>query len=271
MIAFEGFTDSQLETFRRWQRVSYDVLGEVAALVTPGVTERDATRWAMKAYRREGADRFFHLPVALFGDRTTLPEPWTTESFWPTDRVLHAGDAVVLDASPIFGGYVVDTSMSFCAGQNATHVAAMADDLAYRASILEAVRAGATFREIAVSVDADMTGRDDRNCHQLHPEGVLGHRVVRITDLEAVPPPDESGFDASVLRWFLRGIGAAQSTGTASPTWTDKAISDHRPAPGLWAVEPHLARGDVGVKWEELLVVETHDAYWLDDRVPHLR
>ena len=72
-----------------------------AAQLQPGVTERDATRWAMKAYRREGADRFFHLPVALFGERSGLPEPWTTESFWPTDRALETGDAVVLDASPI--------------------------------------------------------------------------------------------------------------------------------------------------------------------------
>jgi len=38
----------------------------------------------------------------------------------------------------------------------------------------------------------------------------------------------------------------------------------------LWAVEPHLARGDIGVKWEELLVIENGDAYWLDDAVPHM-
>lgn len=271
MIEFEGFTDHQLDQFRRWQVVSYGALGEVVAQVVPGVSERDATRWAMKAYRREGADRFFHLPVALFGDRTTLPEPWTTESFWPTGRVLGAGDPVVLDASPIFDGYVVDTSLSFSPQPSPALAAAMADNLTYRASILHAVRSGATFREIAQVVDRDMTGRGDRNCHQLHPEAVLGHRVVRITDPSAVPPPDPSGFDTTVLGWFIRGIGSAHDHGTPSPTWADQAISDHRPAPGLWAVEPHLARGDLGVKWEELLVIEDNDAYWLDDDVPHLR
>ena len=91
MIEFAGFTDRQIEQFRRYQAVSYGVLDEVVAQLEPGVTERDATRWAMKAYRREGADRFFHLPVALFGERSALPEPWTMESFWPTTRQLEPG------------------------------------------------------------------------------------------------------------------------------------------------------------------------------------
>lgn len=271
LIEADEFTDAQLERFRRWQAVSYAVLDEVVAKLQPGVTERDATRWAMKAFWREGADRFFHLPVALFGDRTTLPDPWTTESFWPTDRALAPGDAVVLDASPIFDGYVVDTSISCCLGPSSDHDAAMADDLVYRGSILDAVRSGATFREIALAVDADMTGRGDRNCHRLHPEAVLGHRAVLITDPSAAPPADPSGFDASVLSWFIEGIGAAQEHGSPSPTWNDSTTSDHRPAPGLWAVEPHLARGDIGVKWEELLVITDTDAYWLSDDVPHLR
>ncbi|MCU1351779.1 MAG: hypothetical protein JWM05_988 [Acidimicrobiales bacterium] len=271
MIEFEGFTDRQLDRFRQFQAVSYDVLGEVVAKLGAGTSERDATRWAMQAYRRAGADRFFHLPVALFGERTALPDPWTTRSFWPTDRALAPGDAVVLDASPIFDGYVVDTSMSTSLGANAAHADAMRDDLTYRATILAAVRAGATFGEIARSVDAAFAASGDRNCHQLHPEGVLGHRVVRIADPQDAPPPDPSGFDNVVLGWFVEGIAAAQDHGSPCPTWTDRPTSDHHPAPGLWAVEPHLARGAIGVKWEELLVIEPGDAYWLDDDVPHLR
>jgi hypothetical protein len=273
MTEFESFTDPQLERFRQFQAKSYAVLGEVAAQLKPGVTERDATRTAMKAYRREGADRLFHLPVALFGDRTALPElsePWTLQSFFPTDRALAAGDVVILDASPIFDGYVVDTSISLSIGPNAQHATAAADDLLFRASILEAVRSGATFREIALTVDDAMTSRGDRNCHRLHPEAVLGHRVVRISDPSALPPPDRSGFDSTVLGWFINGVAAAQRDGTPSPTWNDRSTSDHRPPTGLWAVEPHFGRGDIGVKWEELLVIEANDAYWLDDNVPHM-
>jgi Xaa-Pro aminopeptidase len=270
-VEVTGFTDRQLEEFRRWQRTSYAVLEEVAGQLTEGTTERDATRLAMKAYRREGADRFFHLPVALFGERTALPEPWTTESFWPTDRALAPGDSFVLDASAMFSGYLVDTSMSGCLGTNPAHTEAMADDLAHRDEILAAVQAGATFREIARQVDGAMQARGDRNCHQLHPEAVLGHRVLRFPTPGDVPPPDGSGFDTTVLRWFVEGIAAARTVGTPSPTWSDQAISDHLPAPGLWAVEPHLGRGAIGVKWEELLVITDGDAHWLDDQAPHLR
>jgi Xaa-Pro aminopeptidase len=269
-IEYAGFSDRQLDEFRRWQRISYAVLGEVVSRLAPGTTEKEATRWAMKAYRREGADRFFHLPVALFGERSALPEPWTVESFWPTDRALAPGEAFVFDASPVFSGYLVDTSVSGCLGPNAAHSAAMADDLGFRADILQAVRAGATFLQIARTVDAAMRHRGDRNCHRLHPEAVLGHRVVRFPSPGDAPPPDDSGFDTTVLSWFVRGIAAAGERHTPSPTWSDQAISNHRPAPGLWAVEPHLGRGAIGVKWEEILVIEDHDAYWLDDAVPHL-
>jgi len=269
-VEFERFNDAELTAFRRWQAVSYGVQAEVRAQLTPGVTERDATRWLMKAYRREGAQRYFHLPVALFGDRTALPDdPWTTESFFPTDRVLADGDSVILDAAPMFDGYLVDTSVSFSVGTAPEHAEALADNLRYRASILAAVRSGATFREIAAAVDEDMTARGDRNCHQLHPEGVLGHRVVRIPDTAEVPPADPAGFDPTLIAWFVRGITKAHTAGSSPPTWADQAISEHPPAPGLWAVEPHAGRGPVGVKWEELLVVEDRDAYWLDDDVPH--
>lgn len=269
-VQIDRFCDDQLECFRHWQRVSFSVLGEVAGRLAPGVTERDATRWAMEAYRREGADRFFHLPVALIGPRTTLPDPWSMPAFWPTDQVARVGDAVILDASPIFDGHVVDTAISFSVGEVEAQSTAMADDLRFRDSILDAVRAAATFREIAVSVDTALVARGDRNCHQLHPEGVLGHRVVRLRKPGDVPPPDASGFDQTVLSYFIDGIAAAHERGSPPPTWTGESISDHRPAPGLWAVEPHLGRGDIGVKWEEILVIEERDAYWLDDQVPHL-
>jgi hypothetical protein len=39
---------------------------------------------------------------------------------------------------------------------------------------------------------------------------------------------------------------------------------------GLWAVEPHLGRGEFGVKFEEILVVTSDSVYWLDDQLPHM-
>jgi Xaa-Pro aminopeptidase len=272
MIKAEGFTDAELERFRHWQATSYSVLEEVAGQLTEGSTERDATRLAMRAFRREGADRFFHLPVALFGERTALPDPWSTSLFWPGTRALAQGDSVILDASPTFGGYVVDTSLSLSFGVQSTpdHAAAMTDNVAHRLRILDAVRAGATFQEIAVAVDVRVREDGYENRHRLHPEAVLGHRVVRFTEPDKLPAVDTDGFDTYLLDWFVVEIGKAHNDGSVPPTWNDRDVCHHRPAPGLWAVEPHIARGFIGVKWEELLVITDGDAHWLSDDVPHL-
>jgi Xaa-Pro aminopeptidase len=272
MIKAEGFTDAELERFRHWQATSYAVLEEIAGQLTEGSTERDATRLAMRAFRREGADRFFHLPVALFGERTTLPDPWSTSLFWPTPRPLAQGDSVILDASPTFEGFVVDTSLALCFGERPTleHEGVMTDNIAHRDRILEAVRAGATFQEIAIDVDVRLQAGGYQNRHRLHPEAVLGHRVVRFTEPDKLPAVGRDGFDTYLLDWFVAGIGAAHSGGSVPPTWNDRDVCHHQPAPGLWAVEPHIARGAIGVKWEELLAITNTDAYWLSDDVPHL-
>ena len=40
--------------------------------------------------------------------------------------------------------------------------------------------------------------------------------------------------------------------------------------PGLWAIEPHISKDDIGVKFEEIMVVTDNKAYWLDDELPHV-
>ena len=52
--------------------------------------------------------------------------------------------------------------------------------------------------------------------------------------------------------------------------WNNDAFSDFAAAPGLWAVEPHMGRDGVGVKFEELLVVtQERERVWLDDHLLH--
>jgi len=53
--------------------------------------------------------------------------------------------------------------------------------------------------------------------------------------------------------------------------FNDWSVADKPPEPGLWAMEPHLRKGGLGAKWEELLVITERDAYWLDDDLPHVR
>ncbi|WP_327369028.1 hypothetical protein [Streptomyces sp. NBC_01217] len=51
-----------------------------------------------------------------------------------------------------------------------------------------------------------------------------------------------------------------------TPLWNEGA--DQPCETGLWAVEPHIGKGDIAVKWEEMLVVSEDGAHWLDDACP---
>ncbi len=93
-VITHGFDDVELAAFRSAQRASFTILDEVAARLRPGMSERAATTLMLRAFRQRGVRSFFHLPVALFGERTALPTPWSLRRFWPTSRRLRnrAGD-----------------------------------------------------------------------------------------------------------------------------------------------------------------------------------
>jgi hypothetical protein len=271
IVQYRGFDAAQLDRFRAGQRASYAVLEEVAAGLEAGVTEREATIRMTRAYRRLGVRSWFHLPVALFGARTALPGRWRLRDFWPSRNRLKEGDAIILDASPIFEGYLVDTSFSARLGDNPDHHRMMMDLASFRSAIVGRVREGAAFRDIAVETDARIRAMGYENRHQAHLEEVLGHRAIRIRR----PRPGwvyKKGFDVQALGWFaLHTIAARKGLWRFSPNWNAKGTSDHAPWDGLWAVEPHLGRGEVGAKWEELLVIQDGAVFWLDDDNPHMR
>jgi Xaa-Pro aminopeptidase len=180
IVQHRGFGPAQLERFRAGQRASYAVLEEIAAELGPGVTEREATLRMTRAYRALGVNSYFHLPVALFGARTALPGRWRLRDFWPTRNRLKEGDAIILDASPIFDGYLIDTSFSTRLGDNPDHHRMMMDLAGFRDLIAARVREGARFRAIAIETDERIRAMGYRNRHQAHLEEVLGHRAVRI-------------------------------------------------------------------------------------------
>ena len=271
IVQHRGFSAAQLDRFRSHQRASFALLEEVAAGLAPGVSEREATLRLTRAYRALGVRSYFHLPVALFGARTALPGRWRLRHFWPTRTRLKEGDAIILDASPIFEGYLVDTSFSTRLGDNPDHHRMMMDLAPFRAGIAARVREGASFRAIAAETDERIRAMGYENRHQAHLEEVLGHRAVRIRR----PRPGwtyKKGFDVQALGWFaLHTLAAKKGLWRFSPNWNARETSDHAPWDGLWAVEPHLGKGEVGAKWEELLVVQDGAVFWLDDDTPHLR
>ncbi|MFZ5697467.1 MAG: hypothetical protein ACOY9J_01865, partial [Pseudomonadota bacterium] len=80
------------------------------------------------------------------------------------------------------------------------------------------------------------------------------------------------GFGLDQFTWLVpQGLRARFSPAQSeSPLWNDGIESDHKPKPGVWAVEPHLDCHGIGAKWEEILVITEDDAYWLDEETPHM-
>lgn len=250
-----------LDRFRRAQRLAYSCAEEVAAELRPGTSEREAARMMTDWLEWAGIDGWFHRPFAWFGDRTAFVAMRTPLAFFPTDRRLEHGMPYILDVAPIVDGAAADIGYAGCLGAHATHARMMDDLLAHRALILEGVRAGRPLRAIYVDVDRLAERQGYANRHRRYPFGVLAHKVALIER----PRRTIAGFGVGAL------VALARESIARSPLWNNSRRSDHPATPGVWAVEPHLGLRDIGVKFEELLVVTERGAAWLDDDLPHVR
>ncbi|MCA1821811.1 MAG: M24 family metallopeptidase [Pseudonocardia sp.] len=113
----------------------------------------------------------------------------------------------------------------------------------------------------------DCAGYDNR--HRVYPGRVIAHQISMVHS--RLPRFIAAGFGIRALQTLVGDL-IVERMHHRSPLWADGEISNHPATPGLWAVEPHIGFHDVGVKFEEILVVPpSGNAYWLDDDLPHVR
>lgn len=258
----------ELDRFRSVQRLAYRCAEEVAARLRPGVTERQAARAMRRWLEGAGADDWFHVPFAWFGDRTAFRGFWTPLHFFPTSRPLEEGMPFILDMAPILGGYPADIGYAGCLGHNGDFDRLITDLAEYREFVLDRVRDRQPLRRIWEDVDRLIARQGYENRHQVYPGRVIAHQVWRLDP--GGPRAIIAGFGVRSLQTLGRELILDRWKGR-SPLWADTRASDHPPTPGLWAVEPHIGFREVGVKFEELLIVTEDDAFWLDDDLPHVR
>ncbi|HZE40659.1 MAG TPA: M24 family metallopeptidase [Stackebrandtia sp.] len=268
MAGFD-YSDADIARFREVQALAYDRATRVAGWLGPGVTERQAAARLRRELIAGGVSDFFHIPFAWFGDRTAFRRFRQPLQFFPSHRALAEGMPFVLDCAPIVDGYTADIGYGGALGHNPAWRRLDRDLAAYRDMILTAVREGRELDAIYRDVDALIAKQGHDNRHKVYPGRVIGHQVTR---LKAIGPKRFTmfGFGVRTLQTLGRELIAERAHGR-SPLWADKRSSRHPATPGLWAVEPHIGHGDVGIKFEELLVVTDDDAYWLDDDLPHVR
>lgn len=278
------YSATELDRFRQVQRIAYDIAQEVETQLWEGMTEADACDLVLASQDRHEVRQVFHEPYVWFGDRTVPESGWSRHPrrvggpaaarvgppppFAATETTLAIGTPIIIDLGPVVDGIPADVGYSCVFGADR-----MFEDLdralpRIRTFLLEGVRAGETMLSLYRELDFLLAQRGWRACHQHYPDRALGHLVF---PLERDPdrPSPLPGFGVAAAEGLLAAGVAALDGGTAYPVWNDTSFSDFRAAPGLWAVEPHIGRQGVGVKFEELLVVTEDDAFWLDDHLPH--
>jgi methionine aminopeptidase len=269
-VAGTVLTDpAELEKFRAVQQLAYAAAESVGQSLEPGATEKQAVQRIREYLLQRGVQDWFHTPFAWFGDRTAFRNFWTPLKFFPTRRRLEEGMPFILDCAPVCDGYMADIGYAGCLGTNPIYDQLMNDLAEYRSLIVTRVRDGAPLRQIYRDVDAllDRHGYDNR--HRVYPGRVIAHQIGMVHS--RLPKFIAAGFGIRSLQTLVGDL-IVERMHHRSPLWADGEISNHPATPGLWAVEPHIGFRDVGVKFEEILVVPPgDDAYWLDDDLPHVR
>jgi Xaa-Pro aminopeptidase len=269
-VASKGVTDpADLAKFREVQQLAYAAAQSVAAILEPGVTEKQAVGKLRKYLTERGVQDWFHTPFAWFGDRTAFRGFRLPFQFFPTHRRLEEGMPFILDCAPVRDGYMADIGYAGCLGVNRIHEQLMDDLSEYRTLIVDRVNEGVPLRQIYLDVDALIALQGYDNRHRVYPGRVIGHQVGKVRS--RLPRFIVAGFGIRALQTLVSDL-IVERMHHRSPLWADDQISNHPATPGLWAVEPHIGFRDVGVKFEEILVVtDSGSAYWLDDDLPHVR
>jgi hypothetical protein len=173
-----------------------------------------------------------------------------------------------MDLAPTVRGFSAAIGYSCTVGSNPVFDELDRGLARIRTFLLEGVRSGQTLRTLYRALDDLLEEHNALGCHRRYPEGALGHLVFPL-EVDPPRPTPLRGFGTAAAEGLVAASLGALERGTGYPIWNERTLADRPAAPGLWAVEPHIGRDGVGVKFEELLVVTEDDAYWLDDHLPH--
>ncbi|MEM6646760.1 MAG: Xaa-Pro peptidase family protein [Bacteroidota bacterium] len=122
-------SEDEVAHIRTAQCITEAVFAEACALLRPGITERDIAAEIIYRHLKHGAERQAFEPIVASGPNSALPHAR------PSDRVLKAGDVVVLDFGCVVNGYASDMTRTVVLGEASAEV-----ERVYR-TVLEANKA----------------------------------------------------------------------------------------------------------------------------------
>ncbi|AKU18271.1 M24 family metallopeptidase [Luteipulveratus mongoliensis] len=254
---------TDVEAFRRAQRLAFDCAQACAAEMRVGWTEGRTAKWMFGYLHDHGVRSYLHKPIVAFGDRTVAHDDQ-----WEPPRgpglTLKEGDVVILDCAPVLEGYTGDIAYTLAVGEHPELDRARDFLTDLRAELPERIMDPATSATIFDWVDQQIRGAGFQNGAGGYGEHVMGHRVYRhgkfFTNHPASPPEKVFGYFPS---WHSGGFLLNNVRRLVAPEVLN--VNHRGLKTGVWAIEPHLRADGWGAKFEELLVVQPDRAYWLDD------
>lgn len=247
---------SDIRRFKKTQRMAIEGAKEIARILRPGMTEKQAADLLDTYLKDHGVKNFLHYSFAWFGDRSRFDGCQNYLDYLPSNRILKEDDVVILDTAPVFEGYPGDIGYSFCMSENIEFNKSMDTLLYFREKIRSLFeQINITGSEIYEIVDDEMRKRNYDNIHAKYPLGILGHRMH--------PMPHEN-FPAILKPFSWQAYWSVINKGFATETLGDYHESN---LDGLWAIEPHLGCDGFGVKFEEMLWLKDGKAQWIEENI----
>jgi hypothetical protein len=252
----------------RAQALAREVVLEVAQTVRPGQTEREVVDRLEDRFARAKVRRWIHTPYAWFGERSGFGgfSVWEVSAL-PQDRRLEEGESFVLDAAPLVDGFPADFAYSGlpegvpdeAAGTHQKLLTLLAEVKAVLPSLAQSSEDGtALFRAVGERIAA----AGATVVHDRYPAGVLGHTFSPFPNVFGMLPRLGDGFQPPLLGTYAAALAGHHLFGAPYPFLREGAKG---PVTGLFAVEPHVAIGPVGAKFESILLVDGDETRWLDD------
>jgi Xaa-Pro aminopeptidase len=207
--------EEELKAIRRAVELADEALARLYDWMQPGMTELQVA-WELETIMRSnGADRVSFDIIVASGPNGALPH------FRPTERVIQAGEPVIIDLGCVVDGYCSDVTRTVCLGNPRDDKYVEAWNLVRRAQ----ERAEAGLKARIRGVDADKLARD---------------LIV------------EAGFGD----YFGHGLGHGVGLAIHEDPRLSFAYSDEIPSGTVVTVEPGIyLPGWGGVRIEDMVVV----------------
>jgi Xaa-Pro aminopeptidase len=255
-------TLSEITGIAAAQRVTRAVVQDVAETVAAGETEQEVARRLEAGLLRAGVRAWLHTPYAWFGDRTRFAgfHHWEPDAL-PTARRLEEGEAFILDAAPFVDGHPADYAYTGTLGPDARHDQMLEKLQELKVQIVDWARRAETGKALFDNVGSAVREAGFDVVHRLYPAAVLGHRIDGLPRWLQWLPRIGWGFQPPLVAGYALALARHSLTRTRYPFIND--VGADRPL-GVFALEPHLASGTVGAKFESVLVVDGDETRWLD-------